>query len=116
MTITLKTNENNDIHAINGRLQFASGLGSVLQTAERVVKTLLKEMKYNQTRGIDYFNNVFSGSPNVLSFESRARAQITAIPDVVSVEAFEAVINDNQLSYTATIKTIYGTDQINGEL
>lgn len=114
MARTLKTNENNDIHAINGRLQISTGLNAVLQTCERVVKTLIGELQFNKRKGIDYFGNIFSGSPNVLSFEASARRQIVSVSNVISVVSFESSITDNKLSYTAVIKTTFGEGRING--
>ncbi len=114
MTQTFSRNGNNDIHAIDGLIQIVSGQEAVLQTCERAVKVTLNELIYQQGRGINYFEDVFSGSPNVIRFEAQARAQIRRVPGVVSIEDFNAVVENNLLTYTATIITSFGAGSING--
>lgn len=116
MTRSLSVNSNNDIHAIGGRLQIATGITSVLQTCERVMKALRGEMRYAQERGVNYFDDVWSGSPNVIRFEANARAQILQVAGVISITAFNAVVRDNVLFYQVTINTEFGAETINGNL
>lgn len=112
MARTLSVNENNDIHAINGTLQIATGLQAVLQTCERVMKAVLGEMPYAQTRGVNYFTSVYGASPSVISFEASARSQLILVTNVVSIDEFTAEIRDNEMIYTATIRTTFGTGDI----
>ena len=114
MTRSLAINENNDIFAVNGRLQIAVDVDAVLQTCERVIQAVLGEMIYNTGLGVDYFGTAFSGSPNVLQFEASARRQLRRVPDVISVDEFTAEIRNNALVYSATIRTIHGSGSING--
>ena len=111
MTTSIAVNANNDIFAVNGRLQIATGLDSVLQTCTRVVKVRLGEMRLAQTRGIDYLNDAF-GTVNVIKFEASARRQLSSVNRVIAVDSFETTVSNGVLSYTATIRTEFGTGVI----
>ena len=71
-------------------------------------------MIYAANRGVNTLDSVFSGSPNLLSFEAFARRQLDRIPDVIAVEDFEAEIIGHVLTYRATIRTVFGAGQIEG--
>ena len=116
MTRMFSINDNNDLFAVGGALQISTGITAVLQNCERAVKALRGEMIYAANRGVDYFNDAWSGSPNVIRFEAGARAQIARVAGVVSVAEFNAEVRGNTLFYTATIQTEFGTDTINGQL
>ena len=116
MARTLSVNNNNDIFAVGGTLQLADGVQAVLQTCERAVKANLGEMVLATDRGVNYFDDLWNGSPNVIRFEARARAQIARVPNVVAIERFNATIQNNSTTYTATIRTTFGAGEINGEL
>lgn len=107
-------NENRDIHSVGGRLQIATGIEAVLQTCERAMRVRFSEMIYATERGVDYFRVVFGSNPDVIQFESGARAQIMRVPGVTGIELFSATIQNNQLTYSVTINTEFGTDSING--
>jgi hypothetical protein len=112
MTIrTLKIDSNGNPIITNGNFN------AVLQICEQVMKTQLGEYQYNQTKGIDYFGNVFTGTPNFQRFEVQARTQLEAVNGVTRVESLNYRLSDNKLIYTATIATIYGTGTItNGDV
>lgn len=114
MARSFAINQNNDIHALNGRLQISVGLQAVLETCERVVKASLGEMIYATDLGTSYFNSVWGASPNVLAFEASARTQLSRVANVIAVEEFTAEIRNNSMVYSATIRTTFGTDTING--
>lgn len=114
MTRVLSMNANRDIFAVGGRLQIASGLEAVLQNCERAIRANFGEMIYATQRGVDYFNYVFGANPDVIQFESGARSQLMLVTSVTGIESFSAVIQNNELTYTATIQTEFGTGEING--
>ena len=116
MTRVLSVNANNDIFAVNGRIQVSTGLAAVLINCEAAMRAQRGEMIYAADRGVNYFENVWSGSPNVIRFEAESRAQLSRVPGVVSISAFSAVVRNNILFYTVTINTEFGTETINGEL
>jgi len=113
MTI-FAVNQSNDIFAVNGRLQLRSGLQRVLQNCEHAVKAQRGEMIYAQQRGVNTFDSVWSGSPNLLSFEASARTAINRVSGVLSVDSFETNASGGVLSYAATIRTNFGIGSING--
>jgi hypothetical protein len=116
MTAVFDVNGNNDIFTVNGRLQVATGKRAVLVHAERAMKASLREMIYAVNRGVDYFGDVFSGSPNIRNFEAGARAQILRVEGVVSIDSFDASVQNNQLIYRVTIRTEFGAGAIEGTL
>ena len=59
---------------------------------------------------------VWSGTPNLQQFEFFARQQILKVADVLSVEDFTVTTLNDKIHYIATIKTIHGTDTINGSV
>lgn len=110
----LAANSNNDIYAQGGRLVILTGIQAVLQHCEQAIKAIRGEMIYAADRGLNTFDSVWSGSPNILSFESSARQALTRIEGVISVTEFTAAISGDVLNYRATIRTTFGTGTING--
>lgn len=117
MGLIFAVNENNDIYIDDtGKLATKTGFPATLQHCEHAMKTLLGEMVYAASRGIDYFGIVFIGSPNLLQFEAQARTTLLRVKDVEEILSFDAELLDNALEYTVEIKTIFGQDSINGNV
>jgi len=117
MASIFQVNENNDIFANdNGTLAIAAGIEAIAQATRHAVEVRRGELIYARTRGIDYFSEVFSGSPNLLVFEAQIREAILAVPDVEAVQSFNAELIDNVVQYTATILTTLGATEISGSL
>ncbi len=114
--MTIRVDSNGDRATKNGSFVYLYEIDAVMQTCEQVMKQQLKELQYNQTKGIEYFGNVFNGNPNLQLFESQARGQILSVDGVVSIKSFTYSQSVNTLSYSATIKTIYGSGTINGNV
>jgi len=115
MTRVFQANANNDIFTTpGGRLALAVDLNAVLQLCEHAIKAQTAEMIYAFDRGLNTFSSVWSGAPNLLSFEASARDQLNRINDVVAVEEFQAELNGHTISYQATIRTVFGTGEISG--
>lgn len=113
MTIrTLKIDSNGNPIITNGNFTFITDIDAVFQICEQVMKTQLGEYQYNQTKGIDYLGNVFTGTPNFQRFEVQARTQLEAVEGVVRVESLNYRLSVNTLIYNTTISTIYGTGTI----
>lgn len=100
----------------NGRFVWVDGIDAVLQNCEQSMRQQLGELQYDQTKGVEYLNNVFSGNPNYQAFEFQARREIEKVRGVTRVESFSYSLSEGVLSYTATIKTIFGEGTINGSL
>lgn len=117
MGLIFAVNENNDIYLDDtGKLATKTGLPATLQHCEHAMKTLLGEMVYAASRGIDYFGIVFIGSPNLLQFEAQARVALLRIPEVEEILSFDTEFLGNILEYTTELKTIFGQDSINGSV
>lgn len=114
MASSFFVNENNNIQVKNGMLVLARDIDAIGQQCKRLMQSRIDEFLYAQGRGIDYFGNPFSNSPNVVLFESDARTQVLSVSGVVSIPDFEAVVVDNTMTYSMTIRTIYGETSING--
>ncbi len=113
---TILVDDNGDRVTKNGLFVYLTDIDAVKQTCEQAVKQQLKELQYDQTKGIEYFNNVFTGTPNFQLFEAQARNQILNVDGVIGVSSFTYEQVDNELSYNATIQTIYGNGEINGSV
>ncbi len=111
---TVKVDDSGDRVTDNGLFVYLFNLDAVIQTCEQVMKQQLGELQYDLTKGVEYFNNVFNGEPNFQLFEFQARQQILNVGGVTSIDSFSYTHIDEVLSYTATIKTIYGNGEING--
>ena len=117
MTQIWQVNSNNDIQTTaGGRLAIATDLQAVLQQCEHAMKAQLNEMIYAADRGVNTFESVWDGSPNLLNLEAFARAQLERIPDVVRVDEFSAELVGNTLNYTTTIRTVFGTGTAQGSM
>ena len=113
MSLTFKTDSNNDLTlGSDGNLSMISGLGAVIQQCEEVMETLLGELIYDKTKGIDYDNTVFSGSPGLVKFERQARAQLSSVDTIQNVTEFTLEIVGDTLRYTAIIDSTLGTGNI----
>lgn len=118
MTRLWATNANNDIFATaDGQLAQVTGNAAVAQYSRHVVEASRGEMRYARSRGVDYLNNIFDGTPNVLLFEAQVRAAIGRIPQVASITTFDTTVADNRLTYTLTLQLDNGaTETVNGSL
>ena len=115
MTQTFETNEKNDIFiASNGRLSIVGDVRAVLSACETAAKSQRGEMIFEADRGIPNFQVTFAGAPNLALFEAFLRETIEGVDGVVEITELQTENKNNVLSYTATIKTIYGNGTING--
>ena len=94
----------------------AEGQQAVIQACEHAVKAQLGEMIYAADRGTNTFASVWDGSPNLLSFEASARDQLERVPNVISVDRFTASLQENTLTYQATIRTSFGESALQSDL
>ena len=117
MTAILSVNENNDIFlTAGGSIAISRDLQAVAQQSRHAIKAQQLEMIYAADRGLNTFDSVWNGAPNLLSFEASARTALTRIPDIISITDFEASLTDSILNYTTTIRTIFGQQTIGGSL
>ena len=96
----------------NGSFQFVYDVDVISQNCDQAMRQQLGELNYDKDKGIEYFDNVYSGSPNFQRFEAQARAQILNVEGVVGINSFEYELSNESdeiiLNYSANISTIYG--------
>lgn len=111
-------NDNNDIFlGKDGNLSIVFDLQGTLQACAHAAKTILGEMIFATNQGLPNFQVVWVGVPNLQQYEAAVRATILAIDGVSEVVSFLADMSDNTLTYTITIRTIYGVGVVtNGSI
>lgn len=95
-------------------IQMLTGVDAVMQTCENYALAMRGEMVLQKREGMPFFEAVFNGQPNAELYESVFRRRMLEVDGVVSVQAFDATVQDGALRYNATIETIYGIGNING--
>ena len=105
-----------DIVVSGGALQFVSNIQVVLQNCDHALRQQLRELQYRQSKGIEFFDNVFNGTPNFQLFKFQAITQLENVSGVVRVNTFDYIFSDGVLEYSAEILTEYGAGSINGNL
>lgn len=115
MTQTFATNALNDIYiGADGNLAIAMGEQAVLQACATAAKAQLGEMVLAINNGIPNFQTVWVGAPNLAIFQSYLRRTLQNVEGVIEVTELTTSVDGGVLSYTATIRTIYGLAAING--
>lgn len=115
MTKTFSANSNNDIFLdSSGNLAVANAESAVSYACASASKAQLGEMLYAINRGIPNFQSVWLGAPNLAVFESYLRDTLESVDGVVRVTSLTSMSQNNILSYSAEIETIYGRIALNG--
>jgi hypothetical protein len=114
MTIQIGVNDNNDIFLDEaGNLTMVSNLTACMQACQQAAQAQRGEMQFHLNRGVPNFQVLWNGAPNVAQWRAALREELLLTADVVSVEALNVVLADNEANYTATIKSVFGTGGIN---
>jgi hypothetical protein len=109
---SMQIDDNGDPVVKNGSIQFVYDIYAVMQAARQVMKAQVGEYQYDQTKGIEYFGNVFTGTPNLQRFEAQARSQLLALEGVEKINDFEYSLDSGELEYSIEIQTTYGTGTV----
>jgi len=117
----------NDIYLNSqGNIALTSDLGvsgnqqAVLQACAQAAKTLLGEIVFNTDVGIPYFETIWIGVPNLQQYKGALTRAFLTVPDVVEVVSLivssgtAAASDVNTLTYSAVIRTVYGSGGISG--
>ena len=112
----IKIDENRNPVIVNGKFIFVFDADVVAQNCEQAMRQQLGELNYDADKGIQYFDNIFTGNPNFQRFESQARQAISAVIGVNGIVSFNFEFNDNILSYNAVISTIYGETTVASQI
>lgn len=105
-----------DIVVSGGRIATVRDIDVVLQNCDHALRQQLGELQYSMTKGIEYFGNVFEGTPNYQLFKFQAIQQIENVSGVLRVREFDYTVTGNDLAYNAVIETDYGTGAVNGNV
>ncbi len=100
----------------NGSFVWVTDIDVISQNCEQAMRQQLDELNFDADKGIQYFDNVFTGNPNFQRFESQARSNINAVNGVNGINSFDFEFKDNVLSYTVEISTIYGNTTVANQL
>jgi len=114
---TIAVNSNNDIYiGPDGNLAMAEGLDAVLQQCEQAASIRLNELPYAQSKGIPFFENVFTDNPDLGLYDMYLRKQLLTVPNVISISQIGFKQDGDVLSYEAFINTTFGAGVASGIL
>ena len=112
---SLASNRRNDlVIGADGRLSVVTGAAAIEVVARSHMQTRRGEMIHAVQDGIPFDLVAFGASPNLSQFEAFARRSLSAITGVREVVSFEARLDGDTLTYSATLRTDYGETTING--
>jgi hypothetical protein len=115
MSLTLPVDENNDLFiGSDGALSLSRSQDAVMQTAQQAAQTQLGELLYAIETGMPNFQVIWNGAPNVSQFEAFFRRTVLEVTGVIEVVSLVVQTRNNTLSYSATLRTIYGQAALNG--
>lgn len=97
-------------------IQVVRNIDVVLQNCDHALRQQLGELRYRQSKGVEYFDNVYSGTPNFQLFKFQAITQLENVAGVARVISFDYTVLNGVLDYSAEILTEYGTGTINGNV
>lgn len=109
---TFLTGRNNDLVINGGQIGLVTDLEATLQLSRHYAQTLHGEMIHAMTDGVRMFDTAFN-KPRLALFANELRKRIMQVPDVVSVTDINVRISGENLVYSVTINTTYGTGEIN---
>ncbi len=113
-TLTIKTDDNNDIYLPDGRnLTIISGLPALIQNIKHAHLMRKGEDLYDQNNGVDYLGTVFNSPKDIDGARQGIANAILKQGDVQGIEALDISIEGDVLSFTAQIITAYGDQVIN---
>jgi hypothetical protein len=108
---TFLAGKNNDLIVQGGQIRLESGLDAALQLSRHYAQTLAGEMIHAMPDGVRMFDTAFN-RPGLALFANEIRRRIMQVPDVISVESFDARLTGDTLYYTAVVRTIYGSGSV----
>lgn len=120
---TLSANVNNNIPGVTyddiyldskGNISLSFDMQAVLEACAQAAQTVLGEIIFNVNQGIPFFQTVWNGVPNLQQYTAALRLAFLNVPNVVEVVSLMTNQVNNELQYTAVIRTIYGTGGISG--
>lgn len=114
MTTTFGADANNDLFISGRNLSVVSDIEAVLQICAQCAKAILGEMIFNVTGGMPYFETIWVGGPTTAAFEAAFRLRIPQVEGVTEIQELTTEQVGENMQYSATIVTVYGTGVISG--
>lgn len=112
---TIAINTSNDIYLdSSGNLAIKSGLDAMGDILVNKAQTNYGELLFNNPKGIDFFNTVFSSPAYPDLFQNQLLNQFEDTEAVERIAGYTSNLKNNVYSYTAKIQTQYGEVNING--
>ena len=120
---TLSANVNNNLPGVEyddiylnsiGNISISFDLQAVLEACAQAAQTVLGEIIFNTNQGIPFFQTVWIGVPNLQQYTAALRLAFLNVPNVLEVVSLMTNQVDNELQYTAVIRTSFGTGGISG--
>ncbi|MBI6530200.1 hypothetical protein JEP40_13890 [Proteus vulgaris] len=112
---TFSIDKNNDLFiGPDGNLQFSEKDEAVKKLCQHFAKAVRGEMLHKKDKGIPFWPTTFGRQADVPMFETAFRQRMSEIEEVVEVTHFSATVENGELKYQATIRTIYGGFTLNG--
>lgn len=109
---TFLVDRKNDLVLAGETFALIGGMDGTLLAAKHYAQTLRGEMMHDMRSGVRFFETAYN-QPRLNLFANDMRRRIMQHEDVRAVTDFDARIDGNDLVYSATIETIYGTGVIN---
>jgi hypothetical protein len=120
---TLSANVNNNIPGVayddiyldsKNNISISYDLEAVLEACAQAAQTVLGEIIFNINQGIPFFQIVWVGVPNIQQYNAALRLAFLNVPNVVEVVSLMISQLNDTLSYTAVIRTNFGSGGISG--
>lgn len=112
---SLASSSSNDlVLGSNGRISAVTDIDAIEVVARSYMQARRGEMIHAMQQGIPFDLVAFGASPNLAQFEAYARIRLGSITGVREVVSFDAKLDGDVLTYTATLRTDYGETNING--
>lgn len=115
MTTTFGVDTNNDLYlGPDKNIVILIGLEAILQACETATRAQLGEMVLEINQGIPNFQTIWVGSPNYSLYTDYILKTLAGVDGVLEVISLQLKTIEDTLTYTATIRTQFGTGDING--
>ena len=72
----IKVDGKRDPVIVNGKFVWVNDIDVVAQNCDHAMRQQLGELNYDASKGVQYFDNIFTGNPNYQRFEAQARTQL----------------------------------------
>ncbi|MBS6552955.1 MAG: hypothetical protein KH321_03315 [Clostridium sp.] len=112
---TIAIDKNNDICLDNSNnLAVKTNLEAMGDIFVNKSQTILGELAYNQEKGIDFFNTIFSSPTYLDLYQNQLISQLEDTEETQKISNFNGTIQNGVFEYTLEAQTSYGKITLNG--